>query len=71
MWVNNIDTMLRKHYIAPSALVVVLGLNEGLLTSGSSVGLSNGDSVSDHQPTNDNDDNQFVKSHSNQWDDEW
>ena len=55
MWVNNIDTMLRKHYIAPSALVVVLGLNEGL---------------SDHQPTNDNVDNQFVKSH-NQLDDEW
>ena len=70
MWVNNIDTMLRKHYIAPSALVVVLGLNEGLLTSGSSVGLYNGDSVSDHQPTNDNVDNQFVKSH-NQLDDEW
>ncbi len=71
MWVNNIDAMLRKHYITPSALVVVLGLNEGLLTSGSSVGLSNGDSVCDHQPTNDNTDNQFVKSHSNQWDDEW
>lgn len=62
--------MLRKHYITPSALVVVFGLNEGLLTSGSSVGLSNGDSVSDHQPTNDNVDNQFVKSH-NQLDDEW
>ena len=70
MLVNNIDAMLRKHYITPSALVVVLGLNEGLLTSGSSVGLSNGDSVSDHQPTNDNVDNQFVKSH-NQLDDEW
>lgn len=62
--------MLRKHYITPSALVVMLGLNEGLLTSGSSVGLSNGDPVSDHQPTNDNVDNQFVKSH-NQLDDEW
>lgn len=70
MLVNNMDTMLRKHYTAPSALVVMLGLNEGLLTSGSSVGLSNGDSVSDHQPTNDNVDNQFVKSHS-QLDDEW
>ncbi len=70
MLVNNMDMMLRKHYITPSALVVVLGLNEGLLTSGSSVGLSNGDSVSDHQPTNDNVDNQFVKSH-NQLDDEW
>ena len=70
MLVNNMDTMLRKRYITPSALVVVLGLNEGLLTSGSSVGLSNGDSVSDHQPTNDNVDNQFVKSHS-QLDDEW
>ena len=70
MLVNNMDTMFRKHYITPSALVVVLGLNEGLLTSGSSVGLSNGDSVSDHQPTNDNVDNQFVKSH-NQLDDEW
>ena len=70
MLVNNMDMMLRKHYITPSALVVVLGLNEGLLTSGSSVGLSNGDSVSDHQPTNDNVDNQFVKSHS-QLDDEW
>lgn len=70
MLVNNMDMMLRKHYITPSALVVVLGLNEGLLTSGSSVGLSNGDSVSDHQPTNDNTDNQFVKSH-NQLDDEW
>lgn len=70
MWVDNIDAMLRKHYITPSALVVVLGLNEGLLTSGSSVGLSNGDSVSDHQPTNDNVDNQFVKSY-NQLDDEW
>lgn len=70
MLVNNMDMMLRRHYITPSALVVVLGLNEGLLTSGSSVGLSNGDSVSDHQPTNDNVDNQFVKSH-NQLDDEW
>lgn len=70
MLVNNMDMMLRKHYITPSALVVMLGLNEGLLTSGSSVGLSNGDSVSDHQPTNDNVDNQFVKSH-NQLDDEW
>lgn len=70
MLVNNMDMMLRRHYITPSALVVVLGLNEGLLTSGSSVGLSNGDSVSDHQPTNDNVDNQFVKSHS-QLDDEW
>lgn len=70
MLVNNMDMMLRKHYITPSALVVMLGLNEGLLTSGSSVGLSNGDSVSDHQPTNDNVDNQFVKSHS-QLDDEW
>ena len=70
MLVNNMDMMLRKHYITPSALVVVFGLNEGLLTSGSSVGLSNGDSVSDHQPTNDNVDNQFVKSH-NQLDDEW
>ena len=70
MLVNNMDMMLRKHYITPSALVVVLGLNEGLVTSGSSVGLSNGDSVSDHQPTNDNVDNQFVKSH-NQLDDEW
>ena len=62
--------MLRKHYITPSALVVVLGLNEGLLTSGRSVGLSNGDSVSDRQPTNDNVDNQFVKSY-NLLDDEW
>ena len=70
MLVNNMDMMLRKPYITPSALVVVLGLNEGLLTSGSSVGLSNGDSVSDHQPMNDNVDNQFVKSH-NQLDDEW
>lgn len=70
MLVNNMDMMLRKHYITPSALVVVLGLNEGLLTSGSSVGLSNGDSVSDYQPTNDNVDNQFVKSY-NQLDDEW
>lgn len=70
MLVNNMDTMSRKRYITPSALVVMLGLNEGLLTSGSSVGLSNGDSVSDHQPTNDNVDNQFVKSHS-QLDDEW
>ncbi|MBQ9293974.1 MAG: hypothetical protein IJ219_03495 [Bacteroidaceae bacterium] len=63
--------MLRKHYIAPSALVVVLGLNEGLLTSGSGVVLSNGGAVGDYLPTNDNTDNQFVKSHSNQWDDEW
>ena len=70
MLVNNMDMRLRKHYITPSVLVVVLGLNEGLLTSGSSVGLSNGDSVSDHQPTNDNVDNQFVKSY-NQLDDEW
>lgn len=70
MLVNNMDRMLRKRYITPSALVVVLGLNEGLLTSGSSVSLSNGDSVSDHQPTNDNVDNQFVKSY-NQLDDEW
>ena len=51
MLVNNMDMMLRKHYITPSALVVVLGLN-------------------DHQPTNDNVDNQFVKSY-NQLDDEW
>ena len=70
MWVNNVDETMRKHYIAPTILTVMLSMHDGLLTSGSAVGVSDGAAVGDHQPTDDDSNNQFVKSY-NQWGEEW
>ncbi len=71
MWANEFCATMRKPYTSPSAFAVEFSLHEVFLAaSGNAVGITDGSSVADREPTNDAEGNQFVKE-TDIWDEQW